>query len=680
MANYVGISPTTPKCVPTDLPILENHPLFIRDYNLCIGCTRCIRACRDLRGIEALGFVYDEKGQAQVGTLGPTIEDSGCKFCTACVEVCPTGALMDKSVRPGKKEEDIVPCKEACPAHIDVPGYLRLIAQGKRDEANAVIREKVPLPGILGRVCIHPCEDVCRRGEVNEPVSICALKRYAADGEKGLWKKNVKAGNDTGKKVAIVGAGPAGLTAAFYLRKQGYAVTIFDGHAELGGMMRYGIPSYRLPKDILDKEINEILDLGVEFRPNQTLGRDVTLDQIKNDGFDAVFLGVGAQLSRRIPLEGSDLPDVLWGVDFLRQVAEGEDIHLKNRIIVVGGGNVAVDVALSAMRCGANDVTMVCLEGREEMPAHEWEIQGVLDEGVRLMTSWGPHKIVSENGQITSMELVHCVSVFDDQCVFNPSFDDSKEKIEGDQVVLAIGQASDLKFLEDKSQISVDKGLIVVDEDTLETGMKGVYAGGDVAAVPGAIIHAIAAGRKAASSIDEALGGTGDIEEVLFERDAPDQHIGRDEGFASWPREKIPELELKARHQGFQEVALGYDDEQAIKEARRCLQCDLRLYLESNPSPPEKTLIFNEENINQVPEDEGVFQLYDDEKKVISIKGTGTLRQSLLEALDDYENAAWFDFEEDKMYSQRESELIQQYLQEHGEMPGGGDDDLDDLF
>jgi NADPH-dependent glutamate synthase beta subunit-like oxidoreductase/Pyruvate/2-oxoacid:ferredoxin oxidoreductase delta subunit len=676
VANYVGISPTTPKFVPTDLPILENHALFIRDYNLCIGCTRCIRACRDLRGIEALGFVYDEKGQVQVGTLGPTLEDSGCKFCTACVEVCPTGALMDKSVRPGKKEEDIVPCKEACPAHIDVPGYLRLIAQGKRDEANAVIREKVPLPGILGRVCIHPCEDVCRRGEVNGPVSICALKRYAADGEKGLWKKNSRAGNDTGKKVAIVGAGPAGLTAAFYLRKQGYTVTIFDGHAEPGGMMRYGIPYYRLPKDILDKEINEILDLGVEFRPNQTLGRDVTLDQIKNDGFDAVFLGVGAQLSRRIPLEGSDSPDVLWGVDFLRQVAEGEDIHLKNRVIVVGGGNVAVDVAISAMRCGANDVTMVCLEGREEMPAHEWEIQGVLDEGVRLMTSWGPHKILSENGQITGMELVHCVSVFDDKCVFNPSFEDTKEKMEGDQVVLAIGQASDLKFLEDKSQISVDKGLIVVDEDTLETGMKGVYAGGDVATVPGAIIHAIAAGRKAASSIDEALGGTGDIEEVLFERDAPDQLIGRDEGFASWPREKVPELELKARRQGFQEVALGYDDEQAVKEARRCLQCDLRLYLESNPSPPEKILVFNEENINQVSEDEGVFQLYDDGKKVISIKGTGTLRQSLLEALGDYENAAWFDFEEDKMYSQRESELIQQYLQEHGEMPGGGDDDL----
>jgi formate dehydrogenase beta subunit len=680
VANYVGIAPTTSKWMPTNLPIFENHPLFIRDYNLCIGCTRCIRVCRDLRGIEALGFVYDENGLAQVGTLGPTLEDSGCKFCTACVEVCPTGALMDKSVRPGKKEEDIVPCKEACPAHIDVPGYLRLLAQGKREEANAVIREKVPLPGILGRVCIHPCEEVCRRGEVNEPVSICALKRYAADSEKGLWKKNAKGAKDTGKKIAIFGAGPAGLTATFYLRKQGYAVTVFDGNEEPGGMMRYGIPSYRLPKDILDKEIVEILDLGVEFRPNHILGKDVTLDQIKNDGFDAVFLGVGAQLSQRIPLEGSDLPAVLWGVDFLRQVAEGEDIHLKERVIVVGGGKVAVDVALCVMRCGANDVTMVCLEAREEMPAHEWEIQGVLNEGVRLMPSWGPHKILSENGQITGMELVHCVSVFDDQCVFNPSFDDTKEKIEGDQVILAIGQASDLAFLEGQSQISVDKGLILVDGDTLETGMKGVYAGGDVVAVPGAIIHAIAAGRKAASSIDKALGGTGDIEERLFERDAPDPHIGRDEGFASWPREKVPELELEARHRGFEEVAFGYDDEQAIKEAKRCLQCDLRLYLKSNPSPPEKILIFNEENISQVPEEEGVFQLYDEDRHIIVIKGTGALRQSLLEALEDYENAAWFDFEEDKMYCQRESELIQQFIQEHGEMPGGGGDDLDALF
>jgi len=680
VANYIGISPSTPKWKPTDLPVIDDHALFVRDYNLCIGCTRCIRACRDLRGIEAIGFVFDEEGQVQIGTLGPTLEESGCKFCTACVEVCPTGALMDKFVRPGKKEEDFVPCKEACPAHIDIPGYLRLIAEGRRDEANAVIREKVPFPGILGRVCIHPCEDVCRRGEVNEPISICALKRYAADGEEGLWKKNATIGEDTGKKVAIVGAGPAGLTAAFYLRKQGHTVTLFEARKEAGGMMRYGIPSYRLPRDILDKEIKDILDTGIELRTRESLGKNFTLPRLRSVGFDAIFLGLGAQLSRRIPIDGADLPDVLWGVDFLTQVAEGEDISLKERVIVIGGGNVAVDVALTALRCGAKDVTMACLESRDEMPAHKWEIEGALAEGVRLMPSWGPHKILSKDGHVTGMELVRCTRVFDEKGNFCPLFEDSKETIAGDQVIMAIGQASDLSFLEDDRRISVDKGLIVVDQDTLETGMDGVYAGGDVAAMPGAIIHAIAAGRKAAASIDKALGGTGKIDEVLFERVAPNQHLGRDEGFALWSREKAPEIDLELRKEGFQEVSLGLADDQALQEAKRCLQCDLRLYLGSNPSPPEKILAFNEEHIAQVPEAEGVYQLYDDEKNVLAIKGTPDLRKGLLEDIEDGSSAAWFDFEEDKMYSQRESELIQQYLQEHGEMPGRGDSDLDDLF
>ena len=299
VANYVGISPPTPKWIPTDLPILEDQPLFIRDYNLCIGCTRCVRACRDLRGIEAIGFVYDEQGLVQVGSLGPTLEDSACRFCTACVEVCPTGALMDKSVRPGKKEEDLVPCREVCPAHVDVPGYLRLIAEGKRDEANAVIREKVPFPGILARVCIHPCEEVCRRSDVNAPVSICALKRYAADGDAGLWKKGSKARTDSGKKVAVVGAGPAGLTAAFYLRKKGHAVTVLESREKAGGMMRYGIPEYRLPRNVLDSEIQDILKTGVKLETGKSLGEDFTLDDLHSNGLDAVFLGIGAQLSRR---------------------------------------------------------------------------------------------------------------------------------------------------------------------------------------------------------------------------------------------------------------------------------------------------------------------------------------------------------------------------------------------
>ncbi|MDP6178783.1 MAG: FAD-dependent oxidoreductase [Desulfatiglandales bacterium] len=681
VANYVGISDATPKWIPTDFAAGKENPLYEMEYNLCIGCTRCVRACRDLRGIEALGFVYDEESQARVGSLAPALEDSGCKFCTACVEVCPTGALIDKAAPPGKKEEDLVPCKEACPAHIDIPGYLRLIAEGKADEANAVIREEVPFPGILGRVCIHPCEEVCRRGEVNEPIAICILKRYAADREKGLWKEQAGINSGPGKKVAIVGAGPAGLTAAFYLRKQGHGVTIFESRSKAGGMMRYGIPAYRLPGNLLDREIQEILETGIEFRPNQILGKNSHLDQLKKEGFDAVFLAVGAQLSRRITIEGSDLPDVLWGVDFLGTIAQGDDIQLKEKVIVIGGGSVAVDVALSALRCGAKGVTIACLEIREEMPAHEWEIEGALEEGVQLMPSWGPHRILSENGQVTGVELVRCSSVFDDQGNFCPAFNDSKETLEGDQVIMAIGQASDLLFLGDNSPISADKGLIRVEQESLKTGMKDVYAGGDVASMPGAIIHAVAAGRKAASSIDKALGGKGDIEEVLLQREAPGPFLGRDEGFASWPREKVPQLAVESRHQGFQEVVLGYEsEEQAVREAKRCLQCDLRLQIGCNPSPPEKWLAFNEESLNQVPEREGVFQLLDEEHSVLAIKGTANLREDLLEQLEENEKAAWFEFEEDKMYSKRESELIQQYLQEYGEMPGGGNSDLDDLF
>jgi len=245
---------------------------------------------------------------------------------------------------------------------------------------------------------------------------------------------------------------------------------------------------------------------------------------------------------------------------------------------------------------------------------------------------------------------------------------------------MSIGQASDLSFLGDDRSIPTDEGLIVVDQESLETGMKGVYAGGDVVAIPGAIIHAIAAGRKAAESIDKVLGGNGVIDETLFQREAPNPYLGRDEGFAIWEREKVPEIELVKRHEGFQELSLGYGEEVAIKEAKRCLQCDLRLHMAVNPSPPEKWLTFNEENVTQVPETEGVYQLLDEDHQVMAIKGTANLREALEGELDENERAVWFELEEDKMYSKRESELIQKYLQEHGEMPGGGDSDLDDLF
>jgi len=683
VANYIGISDATPKWLPTDLPILNEDPLYKRDFNLCIGCTRCVRACRDLRGIEALGFVYDGNGRAQIGTLAPSLGDSGCKFCTACVEVCPTGALMDKEVRPGKKEEDLVPCREACPAHIDVPGYLRLIAEGKADEANAVIREKVPFPGILGRVCIHPCEEVCRRGDVNEPIAICALKRYAADQEKGLRKDKTKVKSDTGKKVAVVGSGPAGLTCAYYLATEGYQVTIYEKLPVAGGMLSVGIPEFRLPRDIIDAEIKIIKDMGVEIKTGVDVGKDVTVEQLRKEGYKAIFLSIGAHECKSLGIEGETLEGAYPGVDFLRDINLGKKVDLGNRLAVIGGGNVAMDAVRTARRIGAEDAFIIYRRSFEEMPAIKEEIEACKEEGIQIHTLTTPTRIMGENGRVKAIECIKMVlGEPDESGRRRPIPQEGSEFImEVDGVIPAIGQESDWACLGPECACTLsDWGTVNVDPQTLQTDDQDIFAGGDAVTGPRSVIEAIAAGRKAASSIDKALGGNGDIEQILFQRGAPNQYMGRDEGFSLWLREEVPQLEVGRRHEGFDEVSLGYASEHAMKEAKRCLQCDLRLYMGCNPSPPEKWLAFNEENISQVPEDEGVFQLVDEEHNVLAIKGTANLRKALLEELEENERAAWFEFEEDKMYSQRESELIQQYLQKHGEMPGGGDDELDDLF
>jgi hypothetical protein len=307
---------------------------------------------------------------------------------------------------------------------------------------------------------------------------------------------------------------------------------------------------------------------------------------------------------------------------------------MKERVIVVGGGNVAVDAALTALRRGASEVTMACLEKREEMPAHPWGVKRALAEGVKLMPSWGPHKIVSEKGKIKGLEMIHCVSAFDEICVFKPSFDETKQMVEADQVILAIGQASDLSFLEPDHGIQVKRGLIVVDEATQETGMKGVYAGGDVAAAPGAIIHAIAAGRKAALPWTRPLEGPEKSKKCFLKEGRPAGawagmrvlRPGPGRGFLNWP--------LRSAARGLKKFLIGFTDEQALKEAARCLQCDLRLFMGCNPSPPQKVIAFKEANIREVPEEEGVFLLYDSEHNVLAIKGTADLRRDLLLCLE----------------------------------------------
>ena len=681
VAEYVGIKEETPRWIPTNLPIFEDDPLFKRDYNLCIGCTRCVRACRDLRGINALGFVYKD-GVIFIGTVASSLKESACKFCTACVEVCPTGAFLDKEATDDR-ERFLLPCFHNCPAEIDIPRYIRYISQGKFAEAAAVVCEKVPFPEILGHICFHPCEEACRRGEVDEPIAICALKRFAAENDNGQWKQNIKVTPATGKRVAIIGSGPAGLTAAYYLSKLGHSVTIFESFPEPGGMMRSGIPAYRLPGDVLQREIAEVTALGVEIRTNSPIGRKKTIADLNSEGFDSIFIASGTPLSKRLDIEGADLKGVLWGMDFLRDVNLHKKIEVMDRVVVVGGGNVALDVALTARRLGAKEIQLICLECDEEMPAHEWEIQRAVEEGVILHTSWGPKRVFGENGRVGGIELIGCTSVFDDEGKFNPCFDESEtKKIETDMVIMSIGQSPDRSILEDSEIDVTESGTIEVDSEILATNIPGIFAGGDCVDGPTSVIEAIVAGRKAAISIDRYLGGAGDIAEVLIQDEKPDPKLGREEGFADRARITMPCLPVEERMKSFSEIELGYDRGQAIEEAKRCMQCDLRLDTAQIAFPPEieKMLDFVAETLECIPETEGVFQLFDENKEVLQITGTMNLRQALEEALQQGENAKYIIFEEDPMYTKRESELLQQYMKDHGRMPGGGADELDDLF
>jgi len=560
----------------------------VRMFRTCEQCGCCSSAC-PVTGVNNFNVrrIVRHIELDLIEEVAETAQPWHCTTCGRCETACPNGIAILDIIRPLRGmtpaeflPDEKAPCAAACPAGIDVPGYLRFIAQERPEEAYKLVLEKVPFPGILGRVCMHPCETQCRRGEVNQPIAICALKRYAADKANGHFEGASNVKESSGHKVAVIGAGPAGLTAAFYLRKKGHDVTVFEGRAKPGGMMRYGIPYYRLPEEILDKEIDQVLSVGIKLATNKRLGKDFDLEKLKAEGFDAVFVATGLQESRKIDLEGAEMKDVFWGVEFLRDVSEGRDIQLKEKVLVVGGGNVAVDVALTALRVGAKEVTMACLESRKEMPASEWEVEQAVEEGVTLMPSWGPHRIIGENGQVKAVELITCSSVFDEGGTFCPAFGEQKERVDADQVILAIGQASDLSFISDGGQINSQRGLIVIDQETQETSLRGVFAGGDVGKGPAAIIDAIAAGRRAASSIDAFLGGDGAIEESIAERQDHRAYTGkRERGYADLTRAEIPTLPLAERHAGFGEVDLCLDDEQAVREAKRCLQCDLEIRL-----------------------------------------------------------------------------------------------------
>lgn len=468
-------------------------------------------------------------------------------------------------------------CVATCPLHVDMKGANTLIRDGKYEEALTLIREKLPFAGVMGRICTHPCEDKCQRKDVEAAVSIRALKRAAADYGKGAeWDLTIA--EERKERVAVVGGGPAGLMSAYELRRMGYRVTIFEALPVLGGMLAIGIPQYRLPQEVLQEELGIIEKLGIEVRLNTRIGEHIKFDDLKKE-YDAIFIASGATMSRTIDIEGSGLDGVQWGMDFLRNVSLGKEGKVRGRVVVIGGGNVAVDVALTALRQGAEEVQMACLECQEEMPAFKSEVQQMLDEGVVLHPSWGPKRILGSNGRVSGIEMMGCDSVFDEEGKFNPSMNECKAlSIDTDSVILAIGQAPDASFLPEGDAIHRTRGgYIIADETTLATSVPGIFAGGDGFYGPKSVIEALASGKKAAISIDRYLRGE-DLSEGRQGEGTQESRLKVSlEGVAQKERAVEQALPLAERKANFREVELGLTREQAREEAERCLSCECKL-------------------------------------------------------------------------------------------------------
>jgi NADPH-dependent glutamate synthase beta subunit-like oxidoreductase/NAD-dependent dihydropyrimidine dehydrogenase PreA subunit len=554
--------------------------LMFNEYE-CMGCHACEVACKQEHGLSVGPRVV------RVIERAPFFKPLFCHHCedAPCALACPEDAITkdpktdfvlvdgDKCNgcnvvvgKSGAEKQETSPCKVKCPAHIDVQGYVNLAMKGKFERALQLIKMASPFPSICGRVCPHPCESACNRDQIDEPLAIHSIERFLADLDLNAGKRympEIKARKED--KVAIVGSGPAGLTCAYYLAQEGYQVTIFEKAPVLGGMLTTGIPSYRLPRGIVDAEIQLIRDLGVTMKTDVEVGKDITIAQLRKEGFNAFFIAIGAQECIRLGIEGEDLNGVYRGLDYLRQLNLGKPVRLGKNVAVIGGGNVAMDTVSSARRLGSENAFIIYRRGMEEMPSRAEEIKQCQEEGIPINTLAHPVRFIGEKGRIKAIECVKMrLTEPDGSERRKPEpISGSEFRINVDAVITALGQESDWSCLTPECACTLTQwGTMKIDPLTLQSDDPDIFAGGDAARGPQSVIEAIADGRQAAISIDRYLGGR----DLRLGRGAELKAITepQKEKYDRAARARIPHLKPQKRLKNFDEVELGLTKELVV--------------------------------------------------------------------------------------------------------------------
>jgi len=484
---------------------------------------------------------------------------------------------MSEKVGAAEEEVTYAPCTAACPVYTDTRQLVEFIVQGKYEEALDLLLEANPFSSVCGRICHHPCEQSCRRAKVDAPVGLMRLKRFVMEATRDyrLARRQKEKTAQDKPRVAVIGSGPSGLTAAGDLAQLGYPVTVFERSPTPGGLLGNAIPRYRLPYSTVKEDIDDILALGVELRTGVEVGRDVQLEDLFGEGFAAVLVATGLSESRTLGIPGIDSRGVLLALPFLRTVLSPHPPALGRKVVVIGGGNVALDVARTARRLGGKEVTLVCLESREEMPAWEWEVDEAEEEGIQIMNSWGPRSVFAEDGEVRGLELKRCTAVFDAEGEFRPQFNESDTTtLAADNIILSIGQRGDLTCLEGSPVKMEGSDRIVWDREELSCSREGVFACGEVVSGPGSAVEAVFDGHRAAKAIAHYLE-TGELlkqapMELPHLGDLPDDVAEKVPPMASSTVDVLPGDE---RVEGFSEIERGFTEAEALAEAKRCMAC-----------------------------------------------------------------------------------------------------------